>query len=105
MNRIEQLEKFIAEDGADLFSRYALALEYMKLENYDEAEKTFQFLAVNHPEYIATYFQYGKLLMTMSRSEEAKIIFRKGMDATRNTNQKTYSELQNELTNLELGIS
>ena len=104
MERIEQLKIFIAENSSDTFSRYALALEYVKIENFKEAESCFQFLIVNHPEYIGTYYQYGKLLQQMGKEEEAKTIFRKGMLLTQNTDLKTYSELQNAFTNLELGL-
>ena len=104
MNRAEQLIFFITENPADTFSRYALGLEYMKQEKFTEAENCFHFLFENHPEYIGTYYQYGKLLQQTEKPEEAKTIFRKGMELTRISDLKTYSELQNALTNLELGI-
>ena len=105
MNRIEQLLKFIHDNPADEFSRYALGLEYMKLENFTAAENCFQYLVTNHPDYIGTYFQLGKLLEKSERNEEAKLVFKKGMEITYGINTKTYSELQNELTNLELGLN
>ena len=104
MERIEQLKIFIVENSADTFSRYALGLEYVKEQNFIEAENCFQFLIENHPAYIGTYYQYGKLLQQMGKEEEAKTIFRKGMLLTQNTDLKTYSELQNAFTNLELGL-
>ena len=104
MTRIDQLKKFISGDASVNFSRYALGLEYLKEEKYKEAENCFQFLIENHPEYISTYYQYGKLLQQARREKEAKNIFRKGMELTRTLDLKTYSELQNALTNLELGL-
>ncbi|MEI7802580.1 MAG: tetratricopeptide repeat protein [Bacteroidota bacterium] len=104
MERIEQLQLFIAENAADTFSRYALGLEYMKQENFEAAESCFRFLSENYPEYIGTYYQFGKLLQQSGKDEEAKSTFRKGMELTKNSDLKTYSELQNALTNLELGL-
>ncbi len=104
MNRIIQLQKFILEDATDVFSRYALGLEYVKEEDFLEAEKCFQYLIVNHPTYIGTYYQFGKLLQREGKEDEAKNIFKKGMRLTNLSDTKTYSELQNALTNLELGI-
>ncbi len=104
MSRIEQLQKFIEQDASDVFSRYALGLEYVKLEKLTEAEKCFQFLFVHHPTYVSTYYQLGKLLQKLGKEEEAKSVFKKGMLLTQKSDAKTYSELQNALTNLELGL-
>lgn len=104
MSRIEQLQKFIEQDPSDVFSRYALGLEYIKLEKLTEAEKCFQFLIVHHPTYVGTYYQLGKLLQKLGNDEEAKSVFKKGMLLTQKSDAKTYSELQNALTNLELGL-
>ncbi|GDX52528.1 hypothetical protein LBMAG27_15750 [Bacteroidota bacterium] len=104
MNRIEQLQKFIEEDATDIFARYALGLEYIKQDNFAEAEKYFQYLISNHPNYIGTYYQLGKLLQQLGKEEDAKNIFKKGMHLTQHSDAKTYSELQNALTNLELGL-
>ena len=104
MNRIELLLKFIEHDATDVFSHYALGLEYMKQENFIKAEKCFEYLITYHPNYIGTYYQFGKLLQQLSKDDEAKTIFKKGMQLTQLTDTKTYSELQNALTNLELGL-
>ncbi len=104
MERTEQLKIFIDENPADTFSRYALGLEYIKQEKLTEAEICFQFLIEHHPDYIGTYYQYGKLLQQVGKEEEAKTVYKKGMELTKNTNLKTYSELQNALTNLDLGL-
>ncbi len=104
MNRIEQLVKFIEEDAADTFSRYALGLEYVKLGDADEAEKCFRYLFINYPDYFGTYFQYAELLQQMGKADDAKHIYKKGMEVTFQKDMKTYSELQNALANLEMGI-
>ncbi len=104
MTRIEQLLQFVEQDSTDLFSRYALGLEYVKTENFSEAENCFNYLIVNHPEYIGTYYQFGKLLQLLGKETAAKTIFEKGIEKTRQSDLKTFSELQNALTNMELGL-
>lgn len=104
MNRIEQLLKFIKEDAADTFSRYALGLEYAKLGNHNEALRCFDYLFTHYPEYTGTYFQYAELLRHVGRTKEAIQVYKKGMEVTHLRDLKTYSELQNALANLEMDI-
>ena len=42
MNRIEILKGFLEENPKDSFSRYALALEYVKLGQNDDAVQEFE---------------------------------------------------------------
>ena len=42
MNRIEILKGFLEENPKDSFSRYALALEYVKLGQHDDAVREFE---------------------------------------------------------------
>ena len=67
MNRIEILKGFLKENAADSFSRYALALEYVKLGLHDDAVKEFETVQSDDPGYVATYFQLGQLYQKMGR--------------------------------------
>ena len=42
MNRIEILTGFLKQDPNDSFSRYALALEYVKAGQHDDARREFE---------------------------------------------------------------
>src|SRR5215475_4894692 len=67
MNRIEILKGFLDENPNDSFSRYALALEYVKLDKHDDAVQEFETVKKNDPDYVATYFQLGQLYQKMGK--------------------------------------
>lgn len=43
------------------------------------AETNFKHLLANHPEYVAAYYQFGRLLANEARIAEAREIFRAGI--------------------------
>ena len=63
MNRIEILRGFLEDNPKDSFSRYALALEYVKAGQSDDAVREFETVKKNNPDYVATYFQLGQLYL------------------------------------------
>jgi len=56
-SRLEQFKEFVEMDPSDTFSRYALAMEYMGVQNYDGAVTHFSELIRLDPTYSAAYFQ------------------------------------------------
>ena len=62
-----------------MFSRHALALEYIKMGNDAEAEMLFKEILEKNPAYVGTYYHLGKLLERAERSGEALVIYEKGM--------------------------
>src|SRR5215831_13212343 len=76
MNRVEILKGFLEENSKDSFSRYALALEYVKLGQNDDAVREFETVKTNDPGYVATYFQLGQLYQKLGRTHEAEKTFR-----------------------------
>jgi len=104
MNRIEILKGFLKENPNDSFSRYALALEYVKLEQNDDAVREFETVKTNDPDYVATYFQLGQLYQKIGRSHEAEKTFRTGMTvAAKIRDDHTRSELEAALEGLKMG--
>ena len=61
MNRIEILKGFLEQDPKDSFSRYALALEYVKRGQTEDARREFEYVRDHDPGYVATYFQLAQL--------------------------------------------
>jgi Tfp pilus assembly protein PilF len=95
MNRIEILKGFLKDTPNDSFSRYALALEYVKLGQNDEAAREFETVKKNDPEYIATYFQLGQLYQKLGQKHEAEKTFRTGITvAAKIGDDHTRSELE-----------
>jgi Tfp pilus assembly protein PilF len=98
MNRIEILKGFLRDTPTDSFSRYALALEYKKLGQNDEAVREFETVKKNDPDYVATYFQLGQLYQKIGQKHEAEKTFRTGITvATKVGDDHTRSELESAL--------
>jgi Tfp pilus assembly protein PilF len=98
MNRIETLKGFLKEDPKDSFSRYALALEYVKIGQNDDAVREFETVKTNDSNYVATYFQLGQLYQKIGRPHEAEKTFRTGITvAAKLGDDHTRSELEGAL--------
>jgi Tfp pilus assembly protein PilF len=92
------LKGFLKENANDSFSRYALALEYVKLGQSDDAVREFETVKTKDPDYVATYYQLGQLYRNLSRAHEAEKTFRTGITvATKLGDEHTRSELESAL--------
>lgn len=80
--RISLLKSFLEKDPNDSFSRYALALDYVKLNQLDDAIREFEYLIQNAPDYAATYYHLGKVYEKQGRLSEAKNIYKRGIALT-----------------------
>ena len=95
MNRIEVLRGFLNDNPNDSFSRYALALEYVKLGQNDEALREFESVVKNDPGYVATYYQLGQLYQKLGQKHEAEKTLRTGITvAAKAGDEHTRSELE-----------
>jgi tetratricopeptide (TPR) repeat protein len=93
-NKTEELLAFLKEEPEDPFLKYALALEYIKLENLHEAFSYLNELLEAQPGYLAAYYQLGKVLEALGRQTEAKSTYQKGKAIALSQNRKhTFSEL------------
>jgi Tfp pilus assembly protein PilF len=98
MNRIEILKGFLNENANDSFSRYALALEYVKLGQNSDAVREFETVKKSDPDYVATYFQLGQLYQKIGETHEAEKTFRTGITvASKIGDDHTRSELEGAL--------
>ena len=79
-NKLEQLLQFLDMAPHDPFSLYSIAFEYYKGGVTDEALKYFERLKTEHPDYIGTYYHYGKLLEQLERGEEAMSMYETGIE-------------------------
>lgn len=94
-NRLEKLLEFIQNEPDDEFLQYALATEYLRLNEVDKALQYFENLVANHPNYTGTYYHLGKLYETLGRKEDAIETYQKGISITRQKRDNhALSELQ-----------
>jgi len=80
MDRIEKITTMLAENPKDSFLCHALALEYIKLGNDQDARKLFESIVENEPGYIGTYYHLAKLLERIGETDKAIQIYKKGME-------------------------
>jgi Tfp pilus assembly protein PilF len=101
MSRIDILKGFLETDPKDSFSRYALALEYVKVNQHDNAVREFETVRNIDADYVATYYQLGKLYQQLGKTHEAEKTFRTGMVvASKQNDEHTRSELEAALDDL-----
>jgi len=81
--RLAYLEKVTAEGTEDPLAWYGLAMEYRKLQRWDEALQTFTTLRTRKPDYVAMYLMCGQMLDECGRKDEARSWLDAGLDAAR----------------------
>ncbi len=93
--RIEKLKRFLEQSPDDCFLNHALALEWIKLNDDQQARILFERNLHHDPGYIATYYHLGKLLERMGENDRAVLLYEQGMtEAKKAGDQHTYNELQ-----------
>lgn len=101
-SRLEQLQQFLKEDPKDPFNLYALALEYFRLAEVDEARRYFELLLKEHASYLPTYYHAAKLYETLDMANEALRVLEAGIELARAQHQdKTLRELKSYYDELE----
>jgi Tfp pilus assembly protein PilF len=81
--RREMLEEFVVAHPNDAFARYGLALECANAGEAAAADQHFRALVQSHPDYVATYFQYGQFLARGGRVDDAKSTLATGIAVAR----------------------
>lgn len=94
-DRIDKLKAFLQSTPADCFLNHALALEYVKLGDEQNARRHFEINLANDPGYVATYYHLGKLLQRTGELQQAIRIYQQGMEQAKAAkDMHSYSELQ-----------
>lgn len=102
--RIQQLLEFLDQDPGDSFSRYALGLEYLRMNELESAQSIWNELLQRDPEYLATYYQLGNVKAELGDRVAALETYERGIEcARRQQNSHTLSELQTARMNLLIG--
>ncbi len=83
MDRIEKLKEFLKASPTDSFLQHALALEYIKMGNDEEARRLFEEILNREPGYVGSYYHLAKLLERMEQTDEAIAMYEKGMEESK----------------------
>jgi tetratricopeptide (TPR) repeat protein len=80
---IEVFQKAIERDPGNTFARYAIAMEYRKLKQYDESLAAFADTSEHDPNYISAYQMGGQTAVDADRKELAREMLEKGIEVAR----------------------
>lgn len=101
--RIDMLLTMLEKEPDDLFLNYALGLEYAgDLQTVADAESQFKIVLSLDKNYIAAYYQLGKLFESLMRTTEAMEYYKYGLEkAKEQKNNKAINEFGEALFMLE----
>jgi len=91
-SRIEILQQLIAQNPANSFARYGLAMEFVKSGDLEGGVREFAAILDADPGYSAAYFHGGQTLEKLGRLDDARDYYRRGISVTRDPHAR--SELQ-----------
>jgi Tfp pilus assembly protein PilF len=75
-----KLNEFLKANPQDSFVQHAMALEYIKLGNDEQARVLFEEILNREPGYIGSYYHLAKLLERNDKTDEAIKVYEKGME-------------------------
>ena len=102
MDRIAKLKEYMKTADKDSFLQHALALEYIKIGNNEEARLLFNEILKREPTYIGSYYHLGKVLEKLGDNAKALRVYERGMEvATAANDHHSYTELQAAYEDLE----
>lgn len=82
----------LAENPANTFVRYGLAMELVNTGELDRAVGEFETLLQTDASYSAAYFHGGQTLEKLGRLDQARDFYRRGLEFSRDAHAR--SELQ-----------
>jgi Flp pilus assembly protein TadD len=100
--RLDILKSMVEQNPTDCFARYGLAMEYRNTGHLDAAMAEFRALMAANPDYAPAYFHGGQTLERMGRVDEARELYRQGVEVTvRGGDPHARSEMQGALDMLD----
>jgi len=85
-SRREKIEAMLADEPADTFLRYSLAMELDKEGQHDQSLQRLRELTSDAPPYVPAFFMAGQQLAKLGRVEDARSILRDGIEQARSQN-------------------
>jgi len=95
VDKIAKLKEFLTANPHDSFVQHAMALEYIKLGNDEQARGLFEEILNREPGYIGSYYHLAKLLERNDKTEEAIKVYEKGMEEAKKAGENhAFGELR-----------
>lgn len=93
--RMQKLATFLEQSPDDCFLNHAMALEFIKLGDDEQAAGLFQKNMDYDANYLATYYHYAKLLERVGDEQKAIAVYEQGMEKSKAAGDNhTFSELR-----------
>ncbi len=77
MDKVSKLKEFLSASPTDSFLKHALALEYIKLGNDEQARDLFEEILNRDPGYIGSYYHLAKLQERLGETDQAVQVIKK----------------------------
>ena len=101
--RLDQILKMLETHPNDPFLHYASALEYEKLEQFEQAIAILERLIIEQPDYLPTYYKTGQLHEVVANTERSIELYKEGKRLARiQKDFKTEGELSEALMLLDV---
>lgn len=103
-SKLKTLAANIKKNPEDSFSKFALALEFNKMDRYDKARVLFESIRKNDPKYFGVYYHLGKTYELLGVNQQALDTYKEGIKIAKanNAKERTVSELEEALAELEI---
>lgn len=79
------LSEILQANPADAFARYGLAMEFVRLEQFDRALEEFSTILKHSPDYVPAYQMSAQQLIRLGRTDEARDRLKAGLAACERT--------------------
>jgi len=101
IERLNLLRAMEAQNPNDPFTKYAIAMEYVRLNDLTLAIEVFEELMLHWPKYLPTYYQAGKTYELNGALQKAKVTYERGIALANELKDfKTSNELETALDEL-----
>jgi len=100
--RFTMIQEMLRQNPEDSFLHYAVALEFKKHGDLKKAIEMLEELSEKHPDYLASYYQLGKMQEENAQPKKAINTYKKGIELAKTQNdRKALGELNEALMLLE----
>lgn len=102
MTRLEQLQKLVAIAPTDPMSHYGVGLEYINLQQWDDASAAFQEAIDADAKYSAAYYHKARALINGGKHDAARETLTSGIAVAKSAGDwHTQGEMQSLLETIE----
>lgn len=93
--RLEQVKDLLKAEPDDAFLNHALAMEYLAMDENEEAIQVMEHVLAVHPEHTGTYYHLGYAYLRMDKREKALAIWQHGIEKAKELKKQHHlAELQ-----------